>query len=332
MPVLESSFSPNPLVRAASIQTIMPSLARRLPDPGFRREILELPDGDFLELDWLTQGSSRLAIVSHGLEGSTASGYLRGMVQALFSAGYDVLAWNMRGCGTERNRLPSWYHSGQSADLRHVIEKALSCHKGPIVLVGFSVGGNITLKLLGEEGARISQQIRAAVVISVPMDLAGSAEQLADPRNAIYMSYLLKPLRARIREKAERFPGQFDTSGLDEIRDFRNFDTRFTAPMHGFASVDEYWEQSSSLRFISAITVPTLAVSAADDPFLSPGCFPTEQAQASKFFHLEVPKHGGHVGFFTGFSLKSTWVEQRTISFLEPQLVRPAQSGFRAWA
>lgn len=332
MPVLESSFSPSALVRAASIQTIMPSLARRLPDPGFRREILELPDGDFLELDWLTRDSSRLAILSHGLEGSTASSYLRGMAQALSAAGYDVLAWNMRGCGTDRNRLKTWYHSGQSSDLRHVIEKALSCHKGSIALVGFSVGGNITLKLLGEEGAGISSQIRAAVVISVPMDLAGSAEQLADPRNAIYMAYLLKPLRARILEKAASFPGEFDTSGLDAIRTFRDFDSRFTAPMHGFASVDEYWERSSSCHYISANTVPTLAVSAADDPFLSPGCFPSEFAQASKLFSLEVPKHGGHVGFFTGFSLKLSWAEQRAISFLEPHFAQPTQGSFRVWA
>ena len=332
MPVIESSFTPSALVRAATVQTIMPSVARRVSDPGFRREILELPDGDFLELDWLPQGSSRLAIINHGLEGSTASGYLRGMAQALFSAGYDVLAWNMRGCGTERNRLKTWYHSGQSDDLRHVIARALTTHKGPVALVGFSIGGNILLKYLGEEGSNISSQIRAAVAISVPMDLANSAEQLADPRNAIYMSYLLKPLRARILEKATRFPGDFDTTGLDKMRTFREFDDRFTAPFHGFSSVEEYWEHASSLRFLDTIALPTLALSALDDPFLSPGCFPTEQASASQHLFLETPKHGGHVGFISGFGLKTTWAEQRVPEFLAPYLAESAQRGFRMWA
>ncbi len=332
MPVIESSFAPSALLRAATIQTIMPSLARRVPDPGFRREILELPDGDFLELDWLTQGAPRLAIVSHGLEGSTSSGYLRGMAQALFAAGYDVLAWNMRGCGSERNRLKTWYHSGQSDDLRHVISRALSLHKGPIALVGFSVGGNILLKYLGEEGASVPSQLRAAAAISVPMDLAGSAEQLADPRNAIYMSYLLKPLRARILEKSSRFPGSFDTAGLDQMKTFHEFDQRFTAPMHGFASVEEYWARSSSRQFLSQVTLPTLALSALDDPFLSPGCFPVEEATASKSLFLETPKHGGHVGFVGSFSLKSTWAEARVISFLEPYFAEQPARGFRAWA
>lgn len=333
MPVIEpSTFSPSPLVRAATIQTVLPSLARRLPDPGFAREVLELPDGDLLELDWLRRGSSSLAVISHGLEGSTASGYVRGMANALSNAGYDVLAWNMRGCGTERNRLPTWYHSGQSEDLRSVIEHALAVHKGPIVAVGFSVGGNILLKYLGEEANSVSQRLRAAVAISVPMDLAGSAAQLAEPRNSMYMGYLLKPLRARMAEKAARFPGLFDTAGLEKISTFREFDSRFTAPMHGFSSVEEYWERSSSLRFLGAIAIPTLAVSALDDPFLSPGCFPAEEARASRFVHLETPAHGGHVGFIKSFSLRSTWVEERAIQFLSPHLVDRGSRGFRATA
>jgi len=334
MPLVDmSSFRPPALLSAASIQTILPSLARRPPDPGFKREILELPDGDFLELDWLTSGSGLLAIVNHGLEGSTSSTYLRGMALALRAAGYDVLAWNMRGCGTERNRLKTWYHSGQSDDLRHVLKRAREAHKGPTVLIGFSIGGNILLKYLGEEGSAVPSHIKAAVAVSVPMDLASSADELAKPSKAIYMSYLLKPLRARILEKAARFPGEFDVQGLESIRSFHEFDARFTAPFHGFSSIEDYWARASSLPHISSITLPTLAVSALDDPFLSPQCFPFDTARASNSVFLETPKHGGHVGFVSGLSLQSTWAEKRAIEFLQPYVSE--QGGARAlrvWA
>jgi predicted alpha/beta-fold hydrolase len=334
MPIIDvSSFRPPALMSAASIQTILPSLARRPADPGFKREILELPDGDFLELDWLTSGAGVLAVVNHGLEGSTASTYLRGMALALRAAGYDVLAWNMRGCGTERNRLKTWYHSGQSDDLRLVLKRALEAHKGPVVLIGFSIGGNILLKYLGEEGNQVSSQVKAAVAISVPMDLESSADELARPSKSMYMSYLLKPLRARILEKAARFPGEFDVQGIDTIRTFHEFDARFTAPFHGFSSIQDYWGRASSLPYIGSITLPTLAVSALDDPFLSTQCFPFETARASKCVFLEVPKHGGHVGFVSGLSLQSTWVERRAIEFLQPYISDQGSArALRVWA
>lgn len=333
MPLIEtSSFNPSILVRPAAVQTMFPSVARRLGDPGFRREIVELPDGDFLELDWLTGDSQCLAIVNHGLEGSTASTYLRGMASALRIAGYDVLTWNMRGCGTERNRLPTWYHSGQSDDLRAVISRALKVHKGHVVLVGFSIGGNILLKYLGEEGASISPRIRSAVAISVPIELATSADELAKPSKAIYMNYLLKPLRERILEKASRFPELFDVQGLNTVKNFHEFDARYTAPMHGFSSIYDYWEKASSLNYLPSIAIPTLLVSALDDPFLSPACFPRDIAQQSKNLFLETPKHGGHVGFITGFSLQSTWVERRTLEFVSSHLGERNPTQLRVWA
>ena len=333
MPLVETStFAPSIVVKPAIIQTILPSLARRVPDPGFRREVIELPDGDFLELDWLRSQSDLLAIVNHGLEGSTESGYVRGMAHALRAAGYDVLTWNMRGCGSERNRLRTWYHSGQSEDLRSVVNYALNAHRGSIVFVGFSVGGNILLKFLGEEGKAINPRVKAAVAISVPMDLAGSAAQLARPSNAIYMNYLLKPLRARILEKAERFPGFFDTSSLARMKTFHEFDTLYTAPLHGFASVEEYWAKASSLGFLDSISVPTLAVSALDDPFLSPGCFPVELARKSTRFFLELPKRGGHVGFITSTRLTSTWVEERAVAFLNSYRSPQSLGTFRVTA
>ena len=243
------------------------------------------------------------------------SSYLLGLAHTLAEGGFDVLRWNMRGCGNARNRLRTWYHSGQSEDLQRVVSHALSTHTGDIVLVGISVGGNITLKYLGESATSLASRIRGAVAVSVPMDLKGSAQALAKPKNALYMQYLLRPLRARMREKALRFPGEFDISGLTAIRTFHEFDTRFTAPFHGFSSVDEYWERSSSLQFLSSITVSTLIVSALDDPFLSPGCFPYAISRSNENILLETPKHGGHVGFIDSPFLRKTWLDYRVLDF-----------------
>lgn len=316
MPDIPSHFEPPFFLRAPCAQTIIPSLFRRIPIIASRCETLELPDGDFLELQWYDRSSHSLVIITHGLEGSADSTYVRGLAWALSANGHSVLAWNMRGCGAKRNRLPTWYHSGQSCDLRSVVSHALSRHSGELSLIGFSVGGNITLKHLGEEGSLVSPRIKRAAVVSVPMDLRGAAETLARPRNRIYMEYLLRPLRARILEKAKRFPHLFDTRGLEKIRDFREFDTYYTAPMHGFASVDAYWDTSSATHFLSSITIPTLIVSAQDDPFLSPGCYPFAQARAQENLLLETPTHGGHVGFIKSLNLSRTWLDERIADFL----------------
>lgn len=227
------------------------------------------------------------------------------------------MAWNMRGCGRTPNRLPSWYHSGQSEDLAVVIEHVRSRHPElPLFAVGISVGGNILCKHLGEQGMKGSNNIRAAVAVSVPLDLRGSAETLAHPSRRLYMEYLLRPLRARIREKSRRFPGLFTTEGLDSITTFHEFDARYTAPMHGFASVDEYWDRSSGLQYLDAITLPLLIITARDDPFLSPRCFPEKIATSSPLLSLETPDYGGHVGFIDTLSMHTTWLERRTIAFL----------------
>jgi len=313
MPLVASTFNPPAHLRPAFIQTITPSLFRRPHVPLSRHEIVELPDGDFLQLEWMGPGRGELVIVTHGLEGSSQSSYITGLANALLEAGYTVLSWNMRGCGTDRNRLPTWYHSGQSSDLRAIVNHAISRAFERVHAVGISVGGNILLKYLGEEGPAALDLISSAIAVSVPMDLRGSAEQLAKRKNSIYMNYLLRPLRARIREKARRFPELFDISHLDSIRTFREFDTLYTAPMHGFASVDEYWDSSSSLRSLEAVRVPTLIINAIDDPFLSPQCFPSDLARNSEVLFLETPSCGGHVGFIDSLRLSRTWLDRRIL-------------------
>ena len=318
MPLLSSNFLPPRLLRSPHTQTIIPSLFRNPVLPDTDTLSLKTNDDDVLLYKLYRNNSKRLAIISHGLEGSLDSSYVRGMTLTMLNAGWDVLAWNLRGCGDVPNRLVTWYHSGKSEDLKEIVSHALTLPYGEIALIGFSVGGNITLKYLGEEGDSLPSRITRAFTLSVPMDLRGSADILAKPSRAPYMQYLLRPLRKRMRAKREAFPERFDLRGLFRITTFHEFDRRFTAPFHGFSSVAEYWEKSSSLNYLHHITIPTLAITALDDPFLSPSCIPIDLARTHPNLFLETPAHGGHVGFIESISLARTWSERRAVEFLSP--------------
>jgi len=335
MPQISSSFSPPCFLRPAWLQTIAPALLRRTPIQAHTRQNLELPDGDVLELIWFPalqtdkQNNShrefkRLVIITHGLEGSSESSYVIGLVCAFLNAGYTVLAWNMRGCGSAPNLLPSWYHSGQSQDLHLVVQHARACYPDhQVYLVGVSIGGNILCKYLGEIDQTTASVISAAVAVSAPLDLRGSAAALTHPSRRIYMEYLLRPLRARIREKAQRFPQLFSIEGLDKIKTFQEFDARFTAPMHGFTSVDQYWDLSSGAHYLDAVRTPLLILTAQDDPFLSVSCIPTNVALRSSNIWLETPAHGGHVGFIDTITMRTTWLERRSLEFFKEQMQEP---------
>jgi predicted alpha/beta-fold hydrolase len=313
MPLVPSRYRAPAFLSGGHLQTIHPAVCRRVPFVTTRRERLELTDGDFLDLDWAEDGRDRLAILSHGLEASSRAAYIQGMARALRERDWDVLAWNCRGCGGEPNRLPRAYHSGASDDLHEVVRHALAVHPaGKIDLIGFSLGGNMTLKYLGER--ELPERLHRAVAFSVPCDLACSSARLGEAANRIYMERFLRSLRAKIREKHACFPGCIDLAGLRDVRDFRGFDDRFTAPLHGFRDAADYWARSSSRPFLPRIAIPSLLVNAANDPFLGPGCFPREEAVASELFHLEIPDDGGHCGFSSGG--RETWAEGRAAEFL----------------
>jgi len=285
-----------------------------------RRERIDLPDGDFLDLDWGApeENSDRLVVISHGLEGSSFQPYVQGMAAALMRRGWNVLAWSFRGCSGEPNRLPRSYHSGANDDLRAVLDHASGLKKfQQIALIGFSLGGNITLKHLGESGAQLDPNICGAVAFSVPCDLASSAAQMAKFSQRIYMRRFMKCLRMKTRQKIEAFPDTVKDHGLDEMRTFQEFDEKYTAPLHGFGGADEYWRLCSSKPTLGKISVPTLLVNALDDPFLTPQCHPKEAAEASDCFFLETPKDGGHVGFVPEKGREEYWSEERAGEFLE---------------
>lgn len=319
MPLVNgSSFRPHPLLRGGHSQTVAPTLLRRVGGVRYERTRIETPDGDFLDIDASPVGADRVVIVGHGLEGNSRRAYVLGMVKAFNRAGWDAVAWNFRGCGGEPNRKLRPYHSGASDDLQTVVEHVLRRHRvSSVALVGFSMGGNIVLKLLGEQDHRLHPAVRAAAVFSVPCDLASAAREMARPSNALYMRRFLRMLRGKIRAKMERFPGRIDDVGYEGIRTFKEFDDRYTAPLCGFASAEDYWARASSKPLLHRIRVPTLLVNALDDPFLGEDCTPRREAARHPSLHLETPASGGHVGFVGPGKPWSFWAERRAVEFCE---------------
>lgn len=318
MPVDGTSSYHSPLLlRNGHLQTIYPSLARRLSPDLYQRERITTPDGDFLDLDWARAGNRKLAVLSHGLEGHSRRHYMIGMARVLNRQGWDALAWNGRGCSGEINRRLRFTHNGAIDDLDLVVRYALAAGRyDEAALIGFSLGGNLTLLYLGAMALSIDERVRKAVVFSVPCDLAASARELAQGRNRLYMNEFLRSLHGKIRAKMAVLPGALTDEGYEGIRDFNAFDDRYTAPIHGFRDAEDYWTKCSSGRFIPDVRVPTLLVNARNDPFLAAGCYPVHAASKSRHVHLEMPPHGGHVGFVQFNHDGSYWSEQRAAAFL----------------
>ncbi len=318
MPLVSpSTFRPARWLTNAHAQTIWPALVRPIFPLPWNRERLELEDGDFLDVDWLVHGSNRLIITAHGLEGGSRRHYTTGLARLCTSAGWDTLAWNFRGCSGHPNRLARAYHSGATEDLRAVLQAVEATHRyQDVFLVGFSLGGNLILKHLGEAGGTPGL-IRGAVAVSVPCDLRASAERLDQPDRQFYRQRFIRSLRARMALKRLQFGNQIPSDHSSPCRTFREFDDTFTAPLHGFESALDYWSQCSALRFLHAIRVPTLILNARDDPFLTPSCFPSLEAESHPWVYLEAPEKGGHVGFVSRESgSRRYWAEARIVEFI----------------
>ena len=318
MPILHSTYSTPWYFRNGHLQTILPALFRQVRGVNYKRERIFTSDDDFLDLDWSAVGSSQLVLISHGLEGSSETQYAKGMCKSANRNNMDALVWNYRGCSGAVNKQPRFYHSGETGDLDTVMRHVLALGKyHQIYLIGFSVGGNITLKYLGEQKYPIPGVIKCAVTFSVPCDLAGCALQLAGRVNWIYMNRFIKSLSAKIKSKALIFPEKLDVKHLKNIKNFQQFDTQYTAPLHSYSSAEDYWEANSSKQFLKNIYVPTLIVTAQNDPFLSPSCYPILEAQSNKNLFLEMPKYGGHCGFGLPWQHPEYWSEWRAINFIK---------------
>ena len=317
-----TAFRPAAWLPGGHLPTLFSPLLRRPPTLQRRRQRLTLSDGDFLDLDWSRCAGDQerpLIIVSHGLEGHSRRPYVLGVLREANRHGFDALGWNFRSCGGEPNRLPRMYHSGATEDLHAVVEHAVRKGYRRIHLVGFSMGGNLSLVYAGREAARLPKAVCSVVAFSVPCDLHGSALQLAKRRNRIFMWRFLRDLGEKMRIKAQRFPHLVSVDGYEKIRTFREFDDRYTAPLHGFADALDYWQRSSSLHYLHGIRIPALLVNARNDPFLSSTCFPQEIAEQHEYLHLETPASGGHVGFIRRAKDQTYWMELRALEFIREQ-------------
>ena len=242
---------------------------------------------------------------------------MRGMIRAMNRRGWDAVALNFRGCSGEPNQLFRSYHSGDTGDLAAVVEEIRQHSQyRSVVLIGFSLGGNVVLKYLGEQGQSRALVPERAAAISVPCDLKASAAQMARTANGFYMRRFLRSLIRKVARKAGMCGISIDLEKLQRVADFKAFDDLYTAPAHGFRDAHHYWRKCSSRPYIPRIRVPTLLINARDDPFLSPSCFPYVEAKESSYVEFEAPEYGGHVGFISLNRRGEYWHETRVADFL----------------
>lgn len=326
---MHNAFRPAWWLNSPHLQTIYPAFLRRISPPaGTRRERLDTPDGDFLDIDWVDNGDRPLVILLHGLAGSSRSGYIQGLQHSLLAAGFASVALNFRGCSGEMNRMARCYHSGETEDIAFLYRTLRRRFPNrAMAAIGFSLGGNVLLKWLGEQGDKLD--LCAAVAISVPLVLSECADKLDRGFSKLYRDYLLRELKHYMRvklkhlqgidqqEQAERIAELGDLSG---IKSFWQYDSKVVAGLHGFKDAHDYYQRSSSRQFLQHIRVPTLILQARDDPFMTERVLPSS-AELSDQVQLEVCAGGGHVGFVGGSLFRPQyWLEERIGGFLQAEL------------
>ena len=327
--IISSTFKPAGWLRNRHAQTIYPSLPWAWPDRlALRRESLELVDGDVTAVDWVHASddlpqTTPLLIILHGLESSAESSYARMLMQAATASQWRCCVLHFRDCGDCRNRLPRRYHAGETNDLRCLLDTLQkNGNTGPLLAAGYSLGGNVLLKYLGESAAQ--SPLRAAAAVCVPLDLNECAEALNHGFSKVYQHYLLKNMKRAVARKFDRHTAAFDWQRTMRARTFAEFDDAVTAPLHGFVDKDDYYDRCSSVRYLHSIAKPTLIINALDDPFMTPDVIP-HQDRVSEHVSIEVADSGGHVGFIEGGTpcRPRFYLPRRLMEFFEPYAAQP---------
>jgi predicted alpha/beta-fold hydrolase len=327
--VIASSFRAHPLLRGAHAQTIVPSLLRKLPALDLQLEILDLPDGDFVRVGWCGERRrpSRIAVLVHGLTGGFESKYLRGLAQQLIQRQWCVAILELRGAGALPNRSAHTYHHGDTGDLRYLWQRLREREpQARLAAVGWSLGANVLLKALGEDGA--AAPVAAAAAVSAPFLIEPCAEKLRRGFSRVYQQRLLRDLQQLVLRKqaAVRLPASVDVDAAVRARDFFEFDDAYTAPLHGFADARDYYTRCSSQAFLQRIARPTLIINALDDPFMVPEVLPRAE-QLAPSVTLELATHGGHVGFAAADARGGLhwWLETRIADWLNASVPASAE-------
>jgi len=316
MPIIKSQFRPAWWLRGAHAQTLWSDFFRPKVKLTLKRQRVELPDGDFIDLDWSGPEQGRTVLILHGLEGNIHSDYIRGVMRELNQRGYRACLMHFRGCSNEPNRLVEWYHSGKSDDPQFITEILRDQMDIEVyAAIGFSLGGNVLLKWLGEQGDQILLQRAAAM--SVPFRLEQAAKRMNKGFSRIYQRFLVGTMKQSYKDKFAVIPSPL-TVDIDAIETFWQFDDEVTAPLHGFKGADDFYSCASSRQFIPKIQVPTLILHAVDDPFMYTTT-PPEEHELSDNVWLELPEHGGHVGFINGVipGLVNYWGERRLAEWID---------------
>ncbi len=332
----DRTFRPAWWLPGPHAQTIGARLLRRRTGVEFRRERVPTHDGDFLDLDWVARVDGRpvldtgpLAIVLHGLEGSARSDYALQLYRTLAQGGIAAVGLNFRGCSGEINRVARMYHSGETGDVAAMVERIVRQFPGrPLGAVGFSLGGNVLLKFLGERGAERGADggpIAAAVSISVPFNLAAGAERLSQGFARVYQWFLMRKLQDKLRAKVSLVRDHVDVDRALAARTFWDFDDAATAPLHGFEGADDYYRRSSCNQYLASVRVPTLLIHALDDPFLPQDAVPVDAPRENPVLESAFTPGGGHVGFVSGPPWSPAfWAEQTAAQYLVQKLTRSA--------
>lgn len=311
MPIVQSSYRPPAYLFNSHLQTLAPVFSIKPNNNLYQTEKFELPDGDFLELDWIKRGHHKLMILCHGLEGNSRSHYVQQMALHFSKTGWDILALNLRGCGKEINRLPILYHGGSTKDVATIVEKYAHYYNS-LVLVGFSLGANILLNFIARHAT--PPNLLAAAAFSVPCDLYQS-EQLIDKFfNRLYAQKFVTKLKNKVRKLEIQHPGIADINSLINVKSIQKFTAEFASPLCNFGTVEDYYSTGNCLNSLKDTNIPTLVVNAQNDMFLSKSSYPVSIAEKSNYVYLDMPKHGGHAAF--PISFRESWMSIRLERFL----------------
>ena len=322
MPLLKSTFYPTIPFRNSHFNTIYRALFMK-ENVLYSRKRVTTWDHDFIDLDFSKVGSKSIVILIHGLEGSSESKYILAAANEFNNEGLDTVSFNLRSCSGEDNNLLQCYHSGKTEDVHFVVNHIVNTYNYKnIIIAGYSLGGNLTLKYMGEYADELSSKIKGAIAVSVPIDIASSEREMDKLKNKLYIEQFLKTIRLKVLEKSHKFPDfSLDKEKLFKTTKFKHLEHLYTVPVFGFESPEDYWSKASSKPFIPKINKPTLLINAKDDSFLAQECFPIEEAKDSNTFFLEISKYGGHVGFITNFKQhESRWLEKRISRFIKENI------------
>jgi predicted alpha/beta-fold hydrolase len=302
------------------LQTLYAHFYPALPEVPYHRERWILPDGDFIDLDWVDgRVDAPLVVLFHGLEGNSSGHYATSLMDALRMRGWRGVVPNFRGCSGEANRLPRAYHSGDSAEIEMILRRLRQENgRAPLLAIGISLGGNALLKWLGESGPKALDFVDAAAAISAPLDLTVSGRTLDAGLNRLtYTRHFLRTLKPKALNKIATHRLPLNPRDVRAAKTLYAFDELYTAPIHGFRSADDYWQRASSKPWLNSISVPTLIINAKNDPFLPASALPTPE-EVSQVVTLDFPAEGGHVGFVTGpFPGNLSWLPKRTLGFFD---------------